>query len=164
MQKDIKVEQVVHAAELCRRHGVGAIFPFIVGFPDESDASVAATIALMKQLRSMSPAFDTPIFYFKPYPGSPITAQLVKNGYRLPERLEDWADFDFIGSSSAWVSPEKERLIERFKFYNRIAWGPRRWFKWPLQQLARWRCRRDRYELPVEKVVVERLFPAPRLS
>lgn len=164
MQKDIKVEQVLDAAELCRRHGVGAIFPFIVGFPDESDASIAATIALMKRLRSMSPAFDTPLFYFKPYPGSPITAQVVENGYQLPESLEEWADFDFIGSSSAWVSPEKERLIERFKFYNRVAWGPRRWFKWPLQKLARWRCQRDLYELPVEKMLVERLFPTPKLS
>ena len=33
MQKDISVEQVLKSAELCVRHGIGAIFPFIVGFP-----------------------------------------------------------------------------------------------------------------------------------
>ena len=164
MQKDIRVEQVTAAAEMCVRQGVGAIFPFIVGFPGESDESVAATIAMMKRLRSMSPDFDTPLFYFKPYPGSPITAEVVRGGYRLPETLEEWAEFDFIATSNRWVSPEKERLIERFKFYNRFAGGPERWFKWPLRQLSQWRCRRDDYRLPVEKYLVERLLPMPKLS
>ena len=164
MKKDIKVEQVIEAAEMCVRHGVGAIFPFIVGFPRESDESVAATIKLMKRLRSMSPDFDTPLFYFKPYPGSPITAEVVRDGYRLPQTLEEWAQFDFIATSNRWMSPERERLIERFKFYNRFAGGPEPWFKWPLQQLSRWRCRRDDYRLPVEKLIVERLFPMPKLS
>ncbi len=164
MKKDIKVEQVIEAAERCARHGVGAIFPFIVGFPSESAESVRATLAMMKRLRSMSPTFDTPLFYFKPYPGSPITAEVVKSGYQLPQTLEEWAEFDFIGTSSDWVSPEKERLIERFKFYNRFAGGPERWFKWPLQQVSRWRCRHDAYRLPVEKFLVERLYPSPKLS
>ncbi len=38
IKKDIKLEQVFESAEKCRRHGVNAIFPFIVGFPGESDA------------------------------------------------------------------------------------------------------------------------------
>ena len=54
----------------------------------------------MKRLRSMSPDFDTPLFYFKPYPGSPITAEVVRAGYSLPRTLEEWAEFDFIGVSS----------------------------------------------------------------
>ncbi len=126
MQKDIRVEQVIATAERCVRHGVGAIFPFIVGFPGESDDSVAATIAMIKRLRAMSPDFDTPLFYFKPYPGSPITAEVERAGFQLPASLEQWADFDFIGVSSDWVSEEKRRLIERFKFYNRFAGGSER--------------------------------------
>ncbi len=164
MQKDIRVEQVLHAAELCRRYRVGAIFPFIVGFPEESAASVQATLDLMKRLRAMSPDFDTPLFYFKPYPGSPITAQVVQSGYRLPQTLDEWADFDFIGAASPWVSPEKMRQIERFKFYNRFAGGPRRWFKWPLKQMSLWRCANDNYAFPIEKLLVERLYPSPKLS
>ena len=164
MTKDITVEQVLDAAEKCVRHGIGAIFPFIVGFPGESDASVRATLALVKRLRAMSPAFETPIFYFKPYPGSRITEEVVRNGYRLPTTLEGWAEFDFVGSAGPWVSPEKYALIERFKFYNRFAWGPETRLRWPLQKLARWRCRRDFYHLPLEKIVVERLKPLPRLS
>ncbi|MFQ5742196.1 MAG: B12-binding domain-containing radical SAM protein, partial [Acidobacteriota bacterium] len=148
MKKDITLEQVLECAEICVRHGVGAIFPFIVGFPDEREAGVRATLGLAKRLRSLSPSFETPIFYFKPYPGSAITQDMVAKGYQLPDSLKSWADFDFIGSSGPWVTEELERYVERFKFYNRFAGGPESWLRWPLQQLARWRCRRDCYSLP----------------
>jgi anaerobic magnesium-protoporphyrin IX monomethyl ester cyclase len=164
MTKDVTVEQILESAEKCARHGIGVIFPFIVGFPGESDASVKATLAMVKRLRAMSPTFETPMFYFKPYPGSRITQDVVRNGYKLPETLEGWAEFDFVGSAGPWVSAEKYEMIERFKFYNRFAWGPETWLRWPLQQIARWRVRRDFYGVPVEKVVVERLKPLPRLS
>ncbi len=41
IKKDIKLEQVFVTAEKCRRHGIAVKFPFIVGFPDESDESIA---------------------------------------------------------------------------------------------------------------------------
>ena len=56
------------------------------------------------------------------------------------------------------------RLVERFKFYNRFAWGPETLLRRPLQQLARWRCARNFYAFPVEKAIVERLKPLPKLS
>jgi anaerobic magnesium-protoporphyrin IX monomethyl ester cyclase len=164
MTKDVTVEQILSSAEKCVRHGIGVIFPFIVGFPSETDASVKATLAMIKRLRAMSPQFETPIFYFKPYPGSRITEDVVRKGYKLPDTLEGWAEFDFVGSAGPWVSAEKYEMIERFKFYNRFAWGPETWPRWPLQKIARWRCRRDFYHVPVEKLVVERLKPLPRLS
>ncbi|CAN5210699.1 hypothetical protein BH23CHL1_BH23CHL1_01740 [soil metagenome] len=164
MAKDVTMEQIFHSAEMCVRHGIGAIFPFIVGFPNETDASVRASMATIKRLRAMSPLFETPVFYFKPYPGSRITESVLREGYRLPETLEEWAEFDFIGSSGPWMSQQKHELIERFKFYNRFAWGAEHWFRRPLQQVARWRCAHDFYDLPFEKAIVERLKPQPQLS
>jgi radical SAM superfamily enzyme YgiQ (UPF0313 family) len=164
MKKDITVDQVVAAAQMCVRHGIGAIFPFIVGFPGETDESVRASLELVKRLRRLSPQFETPIFYFKPYPGSSITEEVVRQGYRLPQTLDEWADFDFVGSSGPWVSREKHDQIERFKFYSRFAWGPQTWQRRPLQTVARWRCQRGFYRAPVEKLLVERLRPLPKLS
>ncbi len=164
MQKDITIDQVMQCAELCARHRVGAQFPFIVGFPGERYESVERSLRLAHRLRRMSPRFETPIFYFKPYPGSPITAQAVRDGYELPADLQGWADFDFIGSAGPWVSAELFRHVERFKFYNRFAGGPDRLLKRPLSWLARWRCRHDFFALPIEKLVVEQLAPTPQLS
>lgn len=162
--KDITVEQVLQSAALCVKHGIGAIFPFIVGFPGENQASVQATLDMIKRLRAMSPQFETPIFYYQPYPGSRIATEAVGKGYALPTSLEAWADFDFVGGMGPWVDDHTYRLVERFKFYNRFAWGPETWPRRLLQTVARWRCRRDWYQLPLEKVLVERLKPGPRLS
>ena len=164
IKKDIRLDQVFISAEKCLRHGVAVIFPFIVGFPNETDESVRASLEVAKRLRALSPDFQTPIFYFKPYPGSSITEDAVREGHQLPCSLDEWADFDFIGSAGPWVSPERYQLVERFKFYQQIAWDqPKAWQK-PLQQLARWRCGRDFYALPIEKVVSNWLRPQQRLS
>ncbi|HBL29841.1 MAG TPA: B12-binding domain-containing radical SAM protein [Acidobacteria bacterium] len=164
IKKDIKLEQVFRSAEKCRRHGVKGIFPFIVGFPDETEASIRASLDVAKRLRSMSPEFETPVFYFKPYPGSPLTDEAVAGGYVLPTTLDEWARFDFIGSAGPWVSPQVHRRVERFKFYQRIAWAPGTPWSRPVRALARWRLRRDAYALPVEKAVGEWLWPQPELS
>jgi radical SAM superfamily enzyme YgiQ (UPF0313 family) len=164
IKKDIRLEQVFISAEKCLRHGVAVIFPFIVGFPNETAASVRASFDTIKRLRALSPAFQTPIFYFKPYPGSTITEDAVRDGYQLPCNLDEWADFDFIGSAGPWVSPEKYKLIERFKFYAQLAWdAPRPWRR-PFQKVAQWRCKNDFYALPVEKTISNWLRPPEQLS
>jgi radical SAM superfamily enzyme YgiQ (UPF0313 family) len=165
IKKDISLDEVFHTAERMRELGIAGIFPFIVGFPDESDASVDATLACARQLRAMSDSFETPIFYFKPYPGSAIVADAVARGFRLPETLSEWSDFDYVaGLPGPWVTPEKYDLIERFKFFLDLASqnGTERG-SW-LRRLARFRCERKDFRWPVEMRVMQWLRPAQKLS
>lgn len=164
IKKDITLEQVFDTAEKCRRLGIRILFNLIVGFPDEPPESVAASLRAAKQLRAMSPDFEIAIFYYKPYPGNELADQLTRQGFQFPKTLEEWADFDYVGSSGPWVSQEKHDLIERFRFYQRFAWARRTPLRAPLQALARWRCERDFYQAPVEKAVIEWLRPPARLS
>src|SRR5205814_751432 len=69
MKKDMKVEQAFTTAEKCRRHGIAVLFNLIVGFPDESDDSVDATLAAAKALRALGSDFQVALFYYRPYPG-----------------------------------------------------------------------------------------------
>jgi len=165
IRKDIRIEQVYQTAETMLRHDIAGHFPFIVGFPEESDASIQATLDCAKRLRSMSPEFQTPIYYFKPYPGSELVIEAVSRGFQLPETLEAWSEFDYVaGLPGPWVSPEKFRLIERFKFFHELAWKRVYRGKALLQRLARYRCRRDNYQWPVEMLFERWVLPAQRLS
>ena len=120
---------------------------------------------MAKKLRAMSPGFTTPIFYFKPYPGSKITDEVVAQGYKLPKTLEEWADFDYVGGSSGpWVSEERFRLVERFKFYNKAAFRRPEWYFEPVQWLAKQRMKFGFFDFPLEKMVAEKLVPMQRLS
>jgi radical SAM superfamily enzyme YgiQ (UPF0313 family) len=165
IRKDIRIEQVFHTAGRMLKYGIAGHFPFIVGFPDESDTSVQATLDCAKRLRSLSPDFLTPIYYFKPYPGSELVIEAVARGFRLPDTLEEWSTFDYVaGLPGPWVSPEKYRLIERFKFFHELAWKRASRGMRTLQQLARYRCRRDQYQWPVEMLLSRWVVPAERLS
>jgi radical SAM superfamily enzyme YgiQ (UPF0313 family) len=167
IRKDIRIEQVFETAATMVEHGIAGHFPFIVGFPEESDDSIRATLDCAKRLRSLSPDFRTPIFYFKPYPGSEIVTEAVARGYRLPASLKAWSEFDYVeGDPGPWVSREKFKLIERFKFFSELAATA------PghsaggglLQRLASFRCSRDEYRWPVEMLFTRWLLPAQRLS
>jgi len=165
IHKDIRIEQVFHTAQKMREHSIAGIFPFIVGFPDESDASITATLSVAKQLRAMSPDFTTPFFYFKPYPGSEIVTEAVARGFRLPDSLEAWATFDYVaGEPGPWVSHDKFRLIERFKFFHELAWERASSPRVLLRGLARYRCSRDDYRWPIEMRLLQRFRTEPRLS
>jgi radical SAM superfamily enzyme YgiQ (UPF0313 family) len=155
LAKDMRLEQVLQAASLCARYDVGAIFNFIVGFPGEPDESIDATLNLAKRLRRMHPRFETPIFYYRPYPGNPLAERARAEGYGFPRGLEGWADFDYVGGRGPWVSDTRWRQVERFKFYTRHAWQPCASWRWPLRAAARFRCERDWYNFPVEKALVE---------
>ena len=165
IHKDIRIDQVFHTASRMLKYGIAGHFPFIVGFPDESDASIQATLDCAKRLRSLSPDFLTPIYYFKPYPGSELVIEAVARGFRLPDTLEAWSTFDYVaGLPGPWVSPQKFRLIERFKFFHELAWKRPSRSTRALQQLARYRCRRDEYRWPVEMLLSRWVVPAERLS
>jgi len=165
IRKDITLPQVIESAARCARHDIGAIYNFIVGFPGESGASIHQTMDLAARLRAMHADSETSIFYFRAYPGNPIAEELVRAGYRFPASLEDWADFDFYGGREEWLSHEQVRQIERFKFYQRFAFGRSRpILRRPLQWVSRWRVNRRFYKFPIEKAIIERLRPAQKLS
>ena len=165
MKKDIKLPQVFFCADKCKELDIGVIFPFIVGFPGESDQSIVETVKVIKRLRSQSKKFDTPIFYFKPYPGSAITAEVVEKGYQLPQTTEEWADFDYIGSSGPWVTKEKEQFFEAFKFYLKLGYGERGGILLALlRMLSRWRCKKDNFAFPFEKKLAQIFLTQKKLS
>jgi radical SAM superfamily enzyme YgiQ (UPF0313 family) len=160
MKKDIKLEQVFESAEKCRRHGVAVLFNLIVGFPDEPEDSLTATLDVARRLRAYGPDFQVAIFAYRPYPGTPITDDLQRRGHRLPRTLAEWADIEDPRAVSPWLDARSRARIDRFSFYQRIGWAKASPWRAPLQALARWRCRTERFAFPVEKAVVERLRPS----
>jgi anaerobic magnesium-protoporphyrin IX monomethyl ester cyclase len=164
MKKDIKIEQVFESAARCVGNGIAVIFNIIVGFPHETEESIRESLRVAVELRKMSPDFEMGIFYFKPYPGNAIADQLIGEGYRFPVGLEEWAGFDYVGSSSDWITKAQHQEIESFKFYQRVGWNRPKPVYNPLRRMAQWRCEKRNYALPVEKILYELIRPPLKLS
>lgn len=157
MKKDATVEQVFAMADKCRDAGIGVLCNLIVGFPGESDASVMATLRAARRLRAYGPDFQIAMFYYRPYPGTPIADAATRTGYEGPATLEEWSRFEDESKSSPWVSPSKRALVDRFVFYQRIGWAAPSLLRAPVQALARWRCAHDNYRWPIEQRVLTAL-------
>lgn len=165
LKKDIKIEQVLECAERCKELEIGVIFPFIVGFPKETDKSIEASKEMIRKLAFMSPYFETPIFYFKPYPGTKITDDVVKSGeYTLPVSLQEWSDFDYIGSKGPWVNDQKFAFFEKYKFYLRLAKQRKKAIYRPFAYLAMRRIKSFNFTFPIEKKIIELVRPKKELS
>lgn len=165
LKKDIKIEQVIQCAEWCKKLNLQVIFPFIIGFPGETDASVEGSKNMIRKLSEMSPKFETPIFYFKPYPGTQITDEVVRKGeYVMPETIEEWAKFDYVGSRGPWVDERKFNFFERYKFYLKLYRQRNKPIIGFLAWIAGWRIRHFNFKLPIEKWLIERFKNTKKLS
>lgn len=164
IRKDITVDDVLATAEALVRHGIGASIGIIVGFPDEPEESVLASLDLATRLAAMSPAFRVSIFAFQPIPGGELWDDLIAGPGSVPTRLDQWSDFDYVNGTSAFLEPRLRRLVEGYRFYHRVAFarhgGP---MHRPLRALARWRLSRHEYRLAAERRAAEWLRP-PRES
>lgn len=170
IQKDIKVDDMWVTADKLIRHDIGAIINVIVGFPGESEASVAESLRVAAELSRMSPQFEIAVFYFKPYPGNPIAAKLERDGYRFPATLDEWGKFDYVGSGNGgtgndWLNDAQYAEIEGFKFYQRYAYdGRREPHRRALAAVCQARVERRFYRFPVERRLIEFIKPRQALS
>jgi radical SAM superfamily enzyme YgiQ (UPF0313 family) len=164
MKKDIKIAQVYETAAKCLRHRIDVLFNIIVGFPHETPESINESLRVARELRKMSPRFELAIFYFKPYPGNHIADQLLREGYRFPQGLDEWAEFDYVGPKSEWISKEQFNQVELFRFYQRIGWNDTMPLFSPIRKIARWRCETHSYKAPLEKTIYEWIRPPEKLS
>jgi len=154
MKKDTLAEESLISAEKLSRHGIGAIFGFIVGFPEEGFDNTLQTLKTIKEIKRIDPRFEFNIFFFTPYPGTELFNYIVNKGYRVPQSLDQWSDIDFTLYSGYWVKHHEREYVERFKFYAKFSTEPQWGLMRPLQYLAALRTNRNYFDYPLEKELV----------
>jgi len=161
--KDITLEHIDEVAQRCLEADIAGTFPFIYGLPGEGPEDLEASLKLAQRLKSLNWRNTTPFFCFKPYPGSPLTDEIVAEGHSLPSTLEGWSEFDYVTTTSPWVDRSTDLRVRRFAFFNQLAWSRPRRLAAPIQALARWRCRRSIFTFPLEKTLIEAVKPSDPL-
>jgi len=152
--KEITVADIREANRRLGRAGIAAKFTFMTGFPEEDDAAVRRTIALMLELTDTNPlARVTPLHLYAPYPGTPLFDDAVRRGYQPPRQLADWAQVSFHNLDLPWIDRRLSRKLEKLSvatyFLDRqtvaeyftgrplIQWAARLY-----SRIIRWRSRR----------------------
>ncbi len=97
VKKRITVQQVLAAARMAKRHGMGGIFSFMASLPGETRETMLQSVDVIRQLLVMSRRFTISYKTYVPYYAGPAELERVQArypDYYVPKTLEDWANLD----------------------------------------------------------------------
>lgn len=157
IRKQYRTEQIIEAARRAARAGIDLSYSFIAGFPGETEEDFESTLNAIKTIRGAGSGLEASIYFYSPYPGTELSQELERRGLKLPQDLEEWKQFNIEG---AWLPEHNRRLVRRVRnanFYFRHGYAqpslsPARK---ALQRVARFRCERDMYGLPIERYLAD---------
>lgn len=108
LNKRINPDQIMRAAETLKQTEIIPRFSFMVGIPGETKKDLLLTKAIIEKLRAMNPRADVPVINFRPYPGSKLYNELLRNGMvKEPKSLYEWSKLDFE-TGHGWHSCVKD--------------------------------------------------------
>jgi radical SAM superfamily enzyme YgiQ (UPF0313 family) len=118
IRKDMTIEQVIKANERLKPHPIVPVYLFMMALPGETPEQFAQSIALAVRLTDENPRAVKTFNVYTPYPGTELYDTTVAHGLQPPQRLEDWAAFNFrkVRDDAAWVHPRTRRLVDALDF------------------------------------------------
>jgi anaerobic magnesium-protoporphyrin IX monomethyl ester cyclase len=93
------------------------------GFPGAPEDDLRETITFMNEVKSFSPKAKIKLFFFTPYPGSPLYVEALKQEYKPPNSLEGWAHYTLRQINMPYLDLNYEKLVRFFVevYYRRYA-------------------------------------------
>ena len=86
------MEKIKHAVKKCSEYGIDANCSMMIGIPTETKEDREQTYKLIEELNSYGKYVS--IFgpqLYRPYPGGLLYDEIIKMGYKLPAKFDDWA-------------------------------------------------------------------------
>lgn len=119
IKKEISPQTIKELAVKCSDYDVVGSFTFIVGFPNCPDErEIEKTLELASRVREIDSRHDVKIHFYAPYPGTPLFDEACKAGFKTPNTLEEWADYDYYCIETPWVDKMYEKIIHEFNSNN----------------------------------------------
>jgi anaerobic magnesium-protoporphyrin IX monomethyl ester cyclase len=92
INKRITPEMVLELNLRMKKEGIQPHYSFMAGFPTETEEDILATRNLIRRLKQENPnAVVWKVNQYTPYPGTELFDVAVKNGFKPPEKFEDWS-------------------------------------------------------------------------
>jgi radical SAM superfamily enzyme YgiQ (UPF0313 family) len=107
IKKDIYLKEVMEAGRKLTPYPIVPVYLFMMGLPTETPDDLAQSIRLAEQLVDDNPKACKSFNIYTPYPGTELYHVALQHGLKEPERLEDWASFNYrrLAQDASWVPP-----------------------------------------------------------
>jgi len=92
INKGITPKMVLELNLRMRKEGIQPHYSFMTGFPTETEEDIRETRNLIGRLKQENPkAVIWKVNQYTPYPGTELFDLAVKNGFKPPEKFEEWS-------------------------------------------------------------------------
>ena len=118
IKKRITPDQVIEANRKLIPYPIKPAYLFMMGLPTETPEEFAESISLAERLTGENPEATRSFNIYTPYPGTELFGVLLKYGLKVPQRLQDWAGFNYryLPKETPWIPDETKRLISVLDF------------------------------------------------
>jgi radical SAM superfamily enzyme YgiQ (UPF0313 family) len=118
IKKDIKVEEFTEAARKLIPHSIVPVYLFMMGMPTETPDDLLQSVRLAEKLVDENPRACKSFNIYTPYPGTELYHLALQAGLKEPQRLEDWATFNYrhLSQNAPWVPEDTKKLVEGLDF------------------------------------------------
>jgi radical SAM superfamily enzyme YgiQ (UPF0313 family) len=117
INKKATVLQTYEFVRKMREIGIKASLSSMVGLPNVSSGEIFETMDMILKCREINPDFDFRIFYYTPYPSTPLYNVALKAGMQEPENLGDWSEHTLRKYKAPWVKKSYRKQVKYFTFY-----------------------------------------------
>ena len=175
--KKYTADDIVDASRILYENGVTLSCTFIAGIPVEDPAGRPFAEVLREDLRMSSetilrmsevnPKAGIGVCLYTPYPGSVAYDLSVKFGFKPPERLEEWREFNHFSNQVPWLLPEQEHLAHGLPIAIKALRGKdlKRWKRnkskgavmYAYSVITRARFRHGYFKYPIEQRLMAKL-------
>lgn len=169
-------KQILEFASRMKKFDIIPEYSFVLGTPADTPEQVMKQIdediAFIKQVKEVNPDTEIIIYVYSPVPteGSDMYNQVLKSGFRFPEKLEDWLGNDWENFDlrknplTPWLTPEMVDKIKdfetvlnaRYPTVSDIRFNSHQ--RWIIKQLSTFRYENNLFKYPYELKALQKLW------
>lgn len=167
MSKGATVQDTLEVLPRLHKYGIRVQCSFIIGVPGvDVEKDFRSTLQFINRLRKTGLVSQFHLFAYTPLPGTHFLPEAEKLGYRLPDSLEGWTQYEFHAHTAPWIPKKYVQFTDAASIYFMFLAGharkvvaavaPKR-LLWPallaeraMYQLSRFRIATGCFFLPLE--------------
>jgi radical SAM superfamily enzyme YgiQ (UPF0313 family) len=104
INKRVNVENTIQLLKKAKKYGISIEASLMAGFPEEPEKDLNKTLDLIDLTYSISSGHKALLFFYTPYPGTPLFDMSVRNRLKIPKTLEQWSNYDLEHANTPWLS------------------------------------------------------------
>lgn len=120
VNKDTMIQDNYRFINLCGEYSIIGWHSFMVGFPNENKEDLGKTFKLIKYIKRVNNKNEILIFFYTPYPKTRLYNTCIDNGFKVPQSLEGWSNYNITNINADWVTERYRKRVKRFIYCMNI--------------------------------------------